>query len=178
MSKFGINVPDGKAAQSIPDVVKAAKEMQDEKGEVHPLPPGCCYTCERLPVVLASATHLHNSRLQSLNRMSRDRQTASKFSDCLPRHAASSSCWWCAEQQLSHSSKLPRSPPMPCLSPDVHAYCSGLASRQWCLARQPASPQKWSDNEINSSPASTLCRLSSSRRSMRAAAASEPSRTA
>ena len=34
MSKFGINVPDGAAAQSIPDVVKAADSMKDSKGEV------------------------------------------------------------------------------------------------------------------------------------------------
>ena len=34
MSKFGINVPDGRAAQSISDVVKAADEMKDDKAEV------------------------------------------------------------------------------------------------------------------------------------------------
>ena len=34
MSKFGINVPDGAAAQSIDGVVKAAESMKDEAGEV------------------------------------------------------------------------------------------------------------------------------------------------
>lgn len=39
MSKFGINVPEGQAAQTIPDVVKAAEAMKDDKGEV--LTAGC-----------------------------------------------------------------------------------------------------------------------------------------
>ena len=34
MSKFGINVPEGAAANSIADVVKAADKMKDSKGEV------------------------------------------------------------------------------------------------------------------------------------------------
>lgn len=34
MSKFGINVPEGAAAQSLSDVVKAAESMKDDKGEV------------------------------------------------------------------------------------------------------------------------------------------------
>eukprot|EP01025_Chloroclados_australasicus_P042125 TRINITY_DN4485_c0_g1_i1.p1 TRINITY_DN4485_c0_g1~~TRINITY_DN4485_c0_g1_i1.p1 ORF type:complete len:477 (-),score=66.03 TRINITY_DN4485_c0_g1_i1:863-2266(-) len=34
MSKFGINVPDGCAAQSIDEVVKCAEKMKDEKGEI------------------------------------------------------------------------------------------------------------------------------------------------
>jgi hypothetical protein len=34
MSKFGINVPPGKAAQSLEDVKKAAEAMKDENNEV------------------------------------------------------------------------------------------------------------------------------------------------
>jgi hypothetical protein len=34
MSKFGINVPDGAAAQTVADVVKAAEQLKDSAGEV------------------------------------------------------------------------------------------------------------------------------------------------
>jgi hypothetical protein len=36
MSKFGINVPPGKAAKSLDDVKKAAESMKDENNEVLP----------------------------------------------------------------------------------------------------------------------------------------------
>lgn len=36
MSKYGINVPDGAAATTMPEVLKATQDMKDEKGEVRP----------------------------------------------------------------------------------------------------------------------------------------------
>lgn len=40
MAKFGINVPEGAAATSVADVVKAADRMKDKQGEV------CCIQYE------------------------------------------------------------------------------------------------------------------------------------